>query len=114
MLVTLLAIFNKKLRFFFYQFWFFLLRFYPGDIAVAIDLNSGVGADDGAQTAAGTFSLSFLDREIARFVGFSGDGNTVFIADSNTQAAAFTTFGINYYFTRHRDINPVVKITKAF
>jgi len=110
----MLAIFNKKLRFFFYQFWFFLLRFYPCDIAVAIDLDSGVGADNSAQAAAGAFAVIFLGRKIARFVRFSGDGNTVLITDSNTQAAAFTTFGINYYFTCHRDINPVVKITKAF
>ncbi len=84
MLVTLPAIFNKKLSFFFYQFCFFHLRFYPGDIAVAIDLDSGIGADNGAQAAAGTFSTSFLSRKIACFVGFSGDSNTVLIANGNT------------------------------
>jgi hypothetical protein len=101
MLVMVVAIFNKKLRFFFYQFCFFHLRLYSDDITVAIDLDGSVWADNCAQAATGTFSLGFFGGKIACFVGFCGDGNTVLIANGNTKTAAFTAFGINYNFGTH-------------
>ena len=75
---------------------------YIENIIFTIYFDCGVGADNCADGAAGAIGVACLCGEVTAFVGLFRDGNAAFWAYCNTQAAAFTAFGIDYYFTSHK------------
>jgi len=64
-------------------------------------LDSYIWANNGTHSAACTVGVVCLGGEVTGFVGVTGDDDAVLRAYGYTQAAAFASFGINYYFTSH-------------
>jgi hypothetical protein len=79
----------------------FSVGFYSYYIFIAENFNRSVRADYCAYGAAGAVGILGFGGEIAVFVGILGYSNAAFRTDCNTQAAAFATLGIYYYFSRH-------------
>jgi len=79
----------------------FFALFYSYYIFIAENFNRSVRADYSADGAAGAVGILRFGGEIPVFVGILGYSNAAFRTNRNTQAAAFATLGIYYYFSRH-------------
>jgi hypothetical protein len=94
-------------RFFLDQFWFaFFIR--PDNyldifIIVTKHFDYRFRANNRTNTAARTIGIICLGGKVTGLVGFLGYDDAVIRTNHNTQAAAFTPFGIDYYFACHRN-----------
>jgi hypothetical protein len=70
-------------------------------LAVALDLDSGIGTNDRALTAAGTIAVDRARGVVALGVGFLANSYGALRTDRHTQATAFALLCINNYLASH-------------